>query len=120
MAEESTATTLILIGAIFQIIIALLFLIGGLGSSIGTGMGFLFGGISAPFDWVWVLVPGVPLMVFGILGLLFGALWLRWRHNPKENKQKLVMTGIIGLLVIGVIPGLIVLIAGAIIPLHNA
>ncbi len=116
MADDTTATTLILIGAIFQIIIAIFFLIGGAGSSIGTAIGFLLGGISDPLDWVWVFVPGVPLMVFGILGLFFGIFWLRWRHTPQEFKQKLIMTGIIALIFTGVVPGLLILIGGAIVP----
>ncbi len=114
MSDETTATTLILIGAIFQIIIAIFLLIGGAGSSIGTVIGLILGGSSNPLDWVWVFVPGVPLMVFGILGLLFGISWLRWRHTPSEYKQNLILTGIIALIFTGVLPGLLVLIGGAI------
>jgi hypothetical protein len=116
MPDETTATTLILIGAIFQIIIAIFLLIGGAGSTIGTAIGFLLGGISDPLDWIWVFIPGVPLMVFGILALLFGISWLRWRDTPAEYKQKLILTGIVALIFTGVIPGLLVIIAGAIIP----
>ena len=116
MSEETTATTLILIGAIFQLIIAIVLIIGGAGSSIGTAIGILLGGISDPLGWIWVFVPGVPLMVFGILALLFGIYWLRWRHTPQEFKQKLIMTGVIALIFTGVIPGLLVLIGGAIVP----
>lgn len=116
MADETTATTLILIGAIFQIIIAVLFFIGGFGSSIGTAIGFFLGGISDPLDWIWVFVPGVPLIVFGILGLSFGVSWLRWRHTPSEYKAKLIMTGVVALIFTGVIPGLLALIGGAIVP----
>ncbi len=116
MSDETTATTLIFVGAIFQIIIAILLLIGGAGSSIGTVIGFLLGGISDPTDWVWVFIPGVPLMVFGILALLFGMSWVRWRETPTEYKQKLILTGILALIFTGVIPGLLVVIAGAITP----
>jgi hypothetical protein len=116
MSDESTVTTLVLIGAIFQIIIGILLLLGGAGSSIGTAIDFIFWGVSSPLDWLWVLVPGVPLMVFGILGLVFGLNWLRWRHTPMDYKQKLILTGVLALIFTGVIPGLLVLIAGAIIP----
>ena len=116
MSEESTAITLILVGAIFQLIIAILLVLGGLGSSIGTAIGFLIGGISDPLDWIWVFIPGVPLLVFGILGLVFGISWLRWRHTPSEYKQNLILTGILALIFTGVLPGLLVLIGGAIVP----
>ena len=116
MSEESTAITLILVGAIFQLIIAILLVLGGLGSSVGTAIGFLFGGISDPLDWIWVFIPGVPLLVFGILGLVFGISWLRWRHTPSEYKQNLILTGILALIFTGVLPGLLVLIGGAIVP----
>jgi hypothetical protein len=116
MSDESTATTLILVGAIFQIIIAILLILGGLGSSIGTAIGFLLGGISDPLDWMWVFVPGIPLIVFGVLGLVFGISWVKWRHTPLEYKQNLILTGILGLIFTGVLPGLLVLIGGAIIP----
>jgi hypothetical protein len=120
MSDETTVTTLIFIGAICQIIIAVLFLLGGIGSSIGTAVGFIFGGFSDPFDLIWVFIPGVPMIVFGILGLLFGTYWLRWRHTPAEYKQKLIMTGIIALIFTGVVPGLLTLIGGAIIPNESA
>ena len=116
MSDESTAITLILVGAIFQLIIAILLILGGLGSSIGTAIGFLIGGISDPLDWIWVFIPGVPLLVFGILGLVFGISWLRWRHTPLEYKQNLILTGILALIFTGVLPGLLVLIGGAIVP----
>ena len=116
MSDESTAITLILVGAIFQLIIAILLVLGGLGSSIGTAIGFVIGGISYPLDWIWVFIPGVPLLVFGILGLVFGISWLRWRHTPLEYKQNLILTGILALIFTGVLPGLLVLIGGAIVP----
>jgi polyferredoxin len=116
MSDESTVTILVLIGAIFQIIIGILLLLGGAGSSIGTAIDFIFWGVSSPFDWLWVFVPGVPLMVLGILGLFFGLNWLRWRHTPMDYKQQLILTGILALIFAGFIPGLLVLIAGAIIP----
>lgn len=116
MSDESTATTLILLGAIFQLILAILLLLGGLGSSIGTTIGLLLGGISTPLDWVWVAFPGVPLMVLGILGLVFGTYWFRWRHTPTDYKEKLILTGIVALIFAGVLPGLLVLIGGAIVP----
>lgn len=116
MSDESTATTLILLGVIFQLILAVLFLLGGLGSSIGTTIGFLLGGISTMLDWVWVAFPGVPLMVVGILGLIFGTYWFRWRHTAIEYKEKLILTGIIALIFTGVLPGLLVLIGSTIVP----
>ena len=120
MSDETTVTTLVLSGAVFQIIIAIFFLIGGVGSSIGTAIGFLLGGINNPLDLIWVFIPGIPLIVFSILGFLFGYSWLRWRHTPAQYKQKLIMTGIIALIFTGFIPGLLVLIGGAIIPEETA
>ncbi|MHA2406432.1 MAG: hypothetical protein ACXADB_07480 [Candidatus Hermodarchaeia archaeon] len=116
MLDESTAPTLILIGAIFQLILAVLLVLGGLASSISTAIGFLLGGISDPLDWMWVFVPGIPLIVFGVLGFVFGISWYKWRHTPLEYKQNLILTGILALIFTGVLPGLLVLIGGAIIP----
>jgi len=120
MSDESTATTLIMLGAIFQLILAILLLLVGLGSSISITIGILLGGISTPLDWVWVAFPGVPLLVLGILGLIFGTYWFRWRHTPTKYKEKLIMTGIIALIFTGVLPGLLVLIGGAIAPDEDA
>jgi hypothetical protein len=116
LSDETTATTLILAGAIIQIVIAIIFLLGGLVSIIGTAIGILLGGISTPLDWIWAAFPGIPLMVLGLLGLVFGIYWYRWRHTPTDHKRKLVLTGILALVFTGVLPGLIVLIAGAIAP----
>ena len=116
MSDESTAPTLILIGAIFQIILAVLLVLGGLVSTIGIALGFLLGGLSDPLDWMWVFIPGIPLIVFGILGFVFGISWYKWRHTPLEHKQNLILTGILALIFTGVLPGLLVLIGGAIVP----
>jgi hypothetical protein len=120
MSNESTATTLVLVGAILQLIIGILLLLGGLGSSIGTTIGLLLVGIGTPLEWIWVAFPGVPLMVLGILGLVFGNSWFRWRRTPIEYKEKLILTGIIALIFTGVLPGLLVLIGGSIAPEEKA
>lgn len=114
MLDKITNTTLVLIGAISQIIIAVLFLLAGIVSSVGTALGSFYGGFSDPLEFIWVLIPGLPLIVFGILGLLFGFSWLRWRHTPTIYKRRFVMTGIFALIFTGIIPGLLVLIGGAI------
>ena len=86
MSDEETASTLLLVGAILQLII----------------MVFLFIGIFT-----------IPL---GIVAIVFGVLWLQWRHDPIPHKTGMIVTGILGLILTGIIPGILVLVAGAVLP----
>jgi hypothetical protein len=40
-----------------------------------------------------------------VIGILFGSLWYQWRHDPSEHKTGMIVTGILGLLLIGIVPG---------------
>jgi hypothetical protein len=86
MSDEETARTLLLVAGILQMIISVF---------------LIFGVISIPL---------------AIIGFVFGALWLSWRNDPMEHKTGAIVTGILGLILTGVIPGILALVAGAILP----
>jgi hypothetical protein len=103
---DETATTLILVGSIFQLLASIIILFLG-------GAGFLipiiFGGIIG----LWIWVPAF-FFVGGIISLIFIVLWLNWRHDPSAHKAALIITGFIALVVGGFLPGIFVIIGGAI------
>jgi hypothetical protein len=116
MADEGTAKTLVSIGAWIALII-LLIMFGVIG---------FFGFISLPFIgdfFIWLLVFGVlliALVVSQIFTIIFMALWFSWRHDPSAHKTGLIVTGILGLFLAYGLPGLLVLIGGAIAPSEMA
>ena len=104
--SDETASTLILIGAILQLLISIMLMVlGGFGFIIPL----LFG---APPD-LWLAIPGF-FFIGGIISLIFVFLWFSWRSDPGTNKTALIITGILGLIFGGFLPGLLVLIGGAI------
>ncbi|MFX1582909.1 MAG: hypothetical protein ACFFCJ_11955 [Promethearchaeota archaeon] len=104
--SDETASTLILIGAILQLLIAILLMIVG-------GLGFILPLIfGAPLD-LWLLIPAF-FFIGAIISLIFAILWFGWRHDPGANKTALIITGILTLIFGGFLPGLLVLIGGAI------
>lgn len=105
--SDETASTLILVGAIFQLIGAIFMLLGGVAVII---VAIIFGGY---FD-IWMLLGPAYFFIGGIVGLIFSILWLGWRKAPSANKTALIVTGILGLILAGFLPGLLVLIGGAI------
>jgi len=86
MSDEETASTLLLVAGILQIIISVF---------------LIFGVITIPL---------------AIVGIVFGVLWLSWRDNPIEYKTGAIVTGILALILTGVLPGILALVAGAILP----
>ena len=113
MSDEQTAGTLVLVGAIFQLIVSILLLL----------VGFLFFSLFVIFvDFadlmVTLLVMLVPIILFAMGGvsLIFAILWLNWRSHPSAHKTGLIVTGILGLIFGLFLPGLLVLIGGAIAP----
>lgn len=117
MTNNDTATTLVSIGAALQVVVGVLVFIGGAASSIGTALNFLTYGFSDFFTFFfWTLIPGVPLMVFGFIGVIFSIQWFKWRHSPVEHRQKLITTGVVAMALIftAFLPGLLVLIGGSI------
>jgi hypothetical protein len=114
MADEGSASTLVLLGAIFQLLAMLLF----------GGLALLF---LLPDLILLALDPANPILAagfgwFGLFavmacsGLVFMILWFVWRSHPSRHKTGLIVTGIFGLLFAGFLPGLLVLIGGAIAP----
>ncbi|MHA2314789.1 MAG: zinc ribbon domain-containing protein [Candidatus Hermodarchaeia archaeon] len=115
MGDVNTASTLVLVAAILQFIMSILSIISGM-FFVLMFMGLMFDpfmmGLMGPFLF---LTLGVNV-VMGIIGLIFGILWLNWRHFPSEHKTGLIVSGILGLLFAGFLPGLLALIAGGITP----
>ncbi|MFW9934037.1 MAG: hypothetical protein ACFFDU_00725 [Candidatus Thorarchaeota archaeon] len=110
MADEGTARTLVTIGAWLQLIFWLI----GIAGIAFTFMMFL------PFWDPLIMIVFLMAVAFYILitifGIIFFILWFRWRHDPSAHKTGLIVTGILGLIFSGVLPGLLVLIGGAIAP----
>ncbi|MFX1565363.1 MAG: hypothetical protein ACFFCH_05180 [Promethearchaeota archaeon] len=86
MSDQETAATLLLIAAILQLLIAI---------------GFFIGIITIPL---------------AIVGLVFAILWLQWRSDPLPHKTGMIVTGILALILTGVIPGILALVAGVVLP----
>jgi hypothetical protein len=64
----------------------------------------------------WMILFSIILnIVTGVVGIIFSILWFNWRHYPSEHKTGLIVSGILGLF-LGVIPGILTLIGGAITP----
>jgi hypothetical protein len=55
-------------------------------------------------------------MVHGTLGIIYIFLWFHWRRDPSAHRTGFLVTGVLGLVFGGLIPGLIVLIASRMIP----
>lgn len=104
--SDETASTLILVGAIFQLLASIIILFLG-------GAGFLLPIIFGGTIDLWILIPAF-FFIGGIISLVFTILWLNWRHDPSAHKTALIITGILGLVLGGFLPGLFVIIGGAI------
>jgi hypothetical protein len=111
MGDEDTARTLVLVGAILQLIISILFLL--LGALAFFAM-ILFIGFEP--DIIWLLALPLFLLIGGGVSLIFTLLWFSWRSHPAAHKSGLIVTGILGMIFGGFLPGLLVLIGGAIAP----
>jgi hypothetical protein len=121
MSKEDTIRTLILVGIILQILFV-----------VNAFIGVLF--LPTLLEIAIALLPTPPLsealafvtmftqfliglyMVHGILGIIYTVLWFHWRRDPSAHRTGFIATGAIGLVFGGLIPGLIVLIAGRMIP----
>ena len=109
MSDEGTARTLVTIGAWLQLILFL----AGLGL-----IAFIF--IIFPDPLVFLIVAGIYVL-FSIFGIIFFVLWFQWKNDPGAHKTGLIVTGVLGLfLAFGWLPGLLVLIGGAIAPSESA
>ena len=109
MSDEGTARTLVTIGAWLQLILFL----AGLGL-----IAFFF--ILFPDPFVFLIIAGIYVL-FSIFGIICFVLWFQWKNDPGAHKTGLIVTGILGLfLAFGWLPGLLVLIGGAIAPSESA
>jgi hypothetical protein len=115
MADEGTASTLVLVGAILQLIvfIASLAMIGLAYLSFAP---FLMDPILGPMFMMAFIMTVVIYLLYSIFGIIFMILWFRWRGSPSAHKTALIVTGILGIILAGFIPGLLVMIAGIITP----
>lgn len=120
MADEGTSSTLVIVAAVFQLILL-----------------FIFAGLAGLFAFVLPLLSTIPpsllppdmtlaelllvsqvlfgyMAIAAVLSLIFTILWLMWRGQPSQHRVGLIITGIIGLILTGFLPGLLALIGGAI------
>ena len=70
--------------------------------------------ITTIFTWLVTFVPIISILA-SIPTLIVAILTLRWRHAPEIHKMGLIIIGILGLLWLGTLPGLLALIAGALV-----
>ncbi|MFX1510769.1 MAG: hypothetical protein ACFFBR_10750, partial [Promethearchaeota archaeon] len=123
MADEGTSSTLVLVAAVLQLIF--FFVLAGL-----TGL-FALVLAALPSIPPSMLPPGSPplaefiavmasiavlFVVMTAFALIFTILWFMWRSSPSQHKVGLIISGIIALLFSGILPGILVIIAGAIAP----
>ncbi len=115
MGDVNTASTLITVAAVLQVIFSIVNLF------VGTFFVLVF----LPFIFEpWMMGAMAPVVFFtfgfniimGIIGFILCFLWLTWRHYPSEHKTGLIVSGILGLFFGGFLPGLLVLIGGFITP----
>jgi len=113
MGDEQTAGTLVLVGAILQLIISILLLV--LGGIVFIGMMFFLEAMDI-LEVILVLLLPIIFFIMGGLSLIFAIMWMNWRSHPSAHKTGLIVTGILGLIFGLFLPGLLVLIGGAIAP----
>ena len=69
--------------------------------------------------WMIPFLMTIYYVIFGIfiiIGIFLAILWLLWRKAPLAHRTGLIVTGVLGLLFAGFIPGLLVMIAGIVAP----
>lgn len=117
MGDAQTASTLTLVAGILQIIFSLIFICIGV-ILVGILMlPFLYDPYFMMYAGPFWLLPFILFGVFGVISLIFGIIWLNWRHSPSSHKTGLIVSGILALIFgIGTVPGILALVAGAIVP----
>lgn len=117
MADAQTASTLTLVAGILQIIFSLLLIVVGVGLVGILMLPFLYDPYFMTYTGPFWLLPFVLFGGFGVVSLIFGVIWLSWRQFPSSHKTGLIVSGILALVFgIGTIPGILVIVAGAIAP----
>jgi len=112
MADEKTASTLVLVAAILQLITMIFWFF----SVYTSFMGYLLLEMLFPGAGLMMLVFVIYYAIGGILGLIFLILWFRWRSAPGAHRNGLIVTGILALILSGFLGGLLALIAGFLAP----
>ncbi len=118
MADAQTASTLTLVAGILQIVFSMIFIVLGVVAFSFILWPLMYDPYFMMYTPMWImLIPLLLFGIFGVIGLIFGVLWLNWRHFPAQHKTGLIVSGILALVFsIGFVPGLLVLIAGALVP----
>ena len=111
MADENTSQMLVNIGTYLQLILFIVFMVLG-AFSVVTSLPLLM----IPIFGMMAMMYAAIYLVFGIFGLIIFFLWWRWRHDIPGNKTNLLITSILGLILAGGLPGLLVLIGVLIYP----
>jgi len=114
MADDSTARTLVTVGAWLQLIFWLV----GIGMIAFTFLMFL--PFWDPMILMIFLFASLFYILITIFGIIFMFLWFSWRKDPSAHKTGLIVTGVLGLFLAGFIPGLLVLIGGIVAPSESA
>lgn len=119
MGDENTASTLVLVAAILQLIVGLFYFVSATFNALTIPPIMVDPFMTMILGW-FIIFSIVFSTVMGIVGIIFAMLWLSWRHSPSEHKTGLIVSGILGLLFGGILPGLLALIGGAIAPEPSA
>jgi hypothetical protein len=113
MANEGTASTLVLVAAILQLLIFIagialvvinLPILMVLPILLADPIFMIFGGI--------LVIMLIMYLLYAIFGIIFGILWFLWRGAPSKHRTALIVTGILGIILAGFLPGLLALIGG--------
>ena len=123
MADKGTPSTLIVVAIVLQFIITILLAVGaGILFSMLPLLSMILASIppSALPPGMTVMdlanlwhIGTVALAGLAVLSLVLSILWIFWRKEPSEHRAALIITGIAGLVLTGFLPGLLILIAGA-------
>ena len=111
MADESTSQMLVNIGTYLQLILFIVFMVWGIYNVV-----LLLPLLAIPMFGIMLMMSAGIYLVFGIFGIILFFLWWRWRHDIPGNKQNILITSILGLILAGGLPGLLVLIGVLIYP----
>ena len=117
MADQGTASTLVLIAAILQLILSILFalVLGFIVLGLGFAMPFIPDLFPLDIGVIFLVITGV-LGVGVLFSFIFMIVWFAWYKTPSAHKNGLIITGIFGLLFAGFLPGLLALIGGIVAP----
>jgi hypothetical protein len=123
MVDIGTIRKLILGGAIIQILFIIYFFLQALfwpliiAPRVDPNLLPLPPEVDPTLFLAWLIQVMVAInLLRGLVGLIVVTPWFMWRKSPSAHKKGLIITGIIGLIIAGTLPGLLVLIGGALAP----